>query len=211
VFLVASAAALAVVAGVATVWPPVLWSLLVLLPLSARGVADMVQTKQAIRRNFPLLGHGRYLLEQLRPEINQYFVESNSDGKPFSRNDRSVVYQRAKGELDTLPFGTQHDVYDEGYEFMVHSILSRPPLPEVPRVERSHKETVESLLELIGAAGVSHPSEIGPEHVWRRTSPTRVRSYAEIYPFPDPGSLIEPPIPEPYARFWTGVRADSFA
>lgn len=134
VFLAASAAALAVVAGVATVWPPVLWSLLVILPLVARGVADMLQTKQAIRRNFPLIGHGRYLLEQLRPEINQYFVESNSDGKPFSRNDRSVVYQRAKGELDTLPFGTQRDVYSTGYEWINHSLAPVHPDPGVSRV-----------------------------------------------------------------------------
>ena len=88
-----------------------LWSLVVIGPIIMRGVADMVQTRQAVRRNFPVIGHGRYLLEQIRPEINQYFVETNTDGRPFSRNDRSVVYQRAKGELDTLPFGTQRDVY----------------------------------------------------------------------------------------------------
>ena len=115
-FLATSGAVLAIIAGVATVWPPVLWALLVVVPVVLRGIADLVQTKQAVRRNFPVIGHGRYLLEQIRPEINQYFVESNHDGRPFSRNDRSVVYQRAKGELDTLPFGTQRDVYAVGYE-----------------------------------------------------------------------------------------------
>ena len=122
-FLVGSGLTLAIVAAVATVWPPVLWSLLVIVPVVLRGLADVLQTRQAVRRNFPLIGHGRYLLEQIRPEINQYFVESNSDGRPFSRNDRSVVYQRAKGELDTLPFGTQRDVYAAGYEWINHSLV----------------------------------------------------------------------------------------
>ena len=112
-FLVASALALLAVALVARDWPPILWSLLLLLPAIARGTADMLQTKQAIKRNFPLVGHARYLLEMIRPEINQYFIESNSDGKPFSRHERSLVYQRAKGDTDTLPFGTQKDVYGD--------------------------------------------------------------------------------------------------
>ncbi len=122
IFWASSFLVLVAVALLARLWPPVLWSLVVIVPLIARGVADLVQTKQAIRRNFPVIGHARYLLELIRPEINQYFVESNSDGKPFSRNDRSVVYQRAKGEVDTLPFGTQRDVYATGYEWINHSL-----------------------------------------------------------------------------------------
>jgi glutamate synthase domain-containing protein 2 len=133
-FLAVSAAVVALVAAAALVWPPVLWSLVVVVPAILRGVADMLQTKQAVRRNFPLIGHGRYLLEQIRPEINQYFVESNSDGRPFSRNDRSVVYQRAKGELDTLPFGTQRDVYAAGYEWINHSLAPVHPDPAFSRV-----------------------------------------------------------------------------
>ena len=129
-----SAAVLLVVAGVSFVWPPILWSLVVIVPLIARGIADMLQTKQAIKRNFPLLGHVRYLLEMIRPEVNQYFIESNSDGKPFSRNDRSVIYQRAKGELDTLPFGTQKDVYATGYEWINHSLAPVHPDPCNARV-----------------------------------------------------------------------------
>ncbi len=127
VFLGASAGTLLLVAAVAVVWPPVLWSLVAIVPLIIRGVADMLQTRQAVRRNFPLIGHGRYLLEQIRPEINQYFVESNHDGRPFSRNDRSIVYQRAKGDLDTLPFGTQRDVYSVGYEWINHSLAPAEP------------------------------------------------------------------------------------
>src|SRR4051812_41102489 len=79
---------------------------LLVLPLFLLGIVDMRQKMQTIRRNFPVVGHGRYLLELIRPEIYQYFIESNSDGTPFDREKRSVVYQRAKGQLDTLPFGT---------------------------------------------------------------------------------------------------------
>ena len=117
-----SIATVAAVSAAAYFWPPILWTFVIIVPVISRGVADIFQKKQAIRRNFPVIGHGRYLLEKIRPEINQYFVESNSDGRPFSRNDRSVIYQRAKGELDTLPFGTQRDVYAPGYEWINHSL-----------------------------------------------------------------------------------------
>ncbi len=133
-FWAISAALLASVAVVQHFWPPAIWSLLLIVPLILRGVADIVQTRQAIRRNYPVVGHARYLLELIRPEINQYFVESNSDGRPFSRNDRSVVYQRAKGEVDTLPFGTQQDVYATGYEWINHSLAPVHVTPEDARV-----------------------------------------------------------------------------
>jgi len=122
VFWVGSVLLLAGVGLACYVWPPAWWSLFIILPLIGRGVADITQKRQAIRRNFPLIGNARYLLELIRPEINQYFVESNGDGKPFSRNDRSVVYQRAKGDVDTMPFGTQRDVYATGYEWINHSL-----------------------------------------------------------------------------------------
>ncbi|MEN0003000.1 MAG: FMN-binding glutamate synthase family protein [Bacteroidota bacterium] len=103
-------------------WSPILWSLVIVLPLFFIGVYDMIQKKHAIRRNFPLLGNFRYLLESIGPEINQYFIESNSSGVPFSREQRSLVYQRAKNQLDTLPFGTQHRVNEVGYEWVNHSL-----------------------------------------------------------------------------------------
>src|SRR5687767_2291752 len=103
-------------------WPAVLAYLLVIPPIYM-GIADMVQTKQSIRRNFPLFGRLRYVFEDLRPKIQQYFVESDTDGAPINRNDRSVIYQRAKKQVDTTPFGTQLDVYAEGYEWMSHSIV----------------------------------------------------------------------------------------
>ena len=121
-FVIASIVLLLVVAGLSLLWPAVLWSLVVLGPLLAAGYQDYFQQRQAIRRNFPLLGRFRYLFEAIRPEINQYFVESNTDGRPFSRDERSLVYQRAKNTLDTMPFGTRLDVYQPGYEWMNHSL-----------------------------------------------------------------------------------------
>jgi len=111
-----------------------LWALVVLGPLLGMGLQDFVQTRHAIRRNFPLLGRFRYWFEAIRPEINQYFIESNTDGKPFSREQRSVVYQRAKCQLDTLPFGTQADLYENGYEWVNHSLAPVPVAPESLRV-----------------------------------------------------------------------------
>ncbi len=103
-------------------FPQILWSLIIVVPLALCGFRDMFQSKHTILRNFPLLGHFRYLLELIRPEINQYFIESNVDGVPLNREQRSLVYQRAKKQLDTLPFGTQMDVYKAGYEWFNHSI-----------------------------------------------------------------------------------------
>lgn len=132
-FLMLSALTLAAIALAGSFWPPVLWSLIVLLPIVALGVHDVFQREHAVLRNFPVIGHFRYLLEFIRPEIQQYFIESETNGQPFSRELRSVVYQRAKGTLDTLPFGTQRDVYAPGYEWIAHSLLAREAPPE-PRV-----------------------------------------------------------------------------
>ncbi len=86
------------------------------------GLKDMLQNKHALLKNFPVVGHSRYFAEWLRPKFYQYFIESDTDGRPFSRLKRNIVYQRAKDVLDTSPFGTQLNVYDEGYEWMNHSI-----------------------------------------------------------------------------------------
>jgi len=110
------------------------YGLLIVVPIVLLGLADMLQTKRAIRRNFPVIGHARYLLEEIRPEIQQYFIESNTDGKPFAREDRDVIYQRSKGERATLPFGTQRDVYADGYEWINHSMAPIEPESMDPRV-----------------------------------------------------------------------------
>lgn len=106
-------------------WTPGLYSIVLLAPFFLLGFRDIRQNRHAIKSNFPVFGHLRYLFESIRPEINQYFIESNTDGKPFSREQRSVVYQRAKKVLDTVPFGTQHDVYAQGYEFVTHSMYPK--------------------------------------------------------------------------------------
>jgi glutamate synthase domain-containing protein 2 len=134
-FIRTAVAVVLLVGGIAWFWPPILWSMVVIGPLIVLGIVDIVQVKQTIRRNFPVIGHGRYLLEMIRPEINQYFVESNWDGRPFNREWRSVVYQRAKKALDTMPFGTQLDVYEPGYEWINHSLAPAPILPHEPRVK----------------------------------------------------------------------------
>ena len=86
------------------------------------GVRDMLQKRHAILRNYPVIGHMRFLLEWVRPEIRQYFIESDSEAVPFSRQQRSLVYQRAKGDSDKRPFGTQLDVHETGFEWINHSL-----------------------------------------------------------------------------------------
>jgi glutamate synthase domain-containing protein 2 len=95
---------------------------LVFAALCALGIRDLRQTRHAILRNYPVIGHARFLLEYIRPEMRQYFLESDNEAAPFSRSQRSLVYQRAKGEPDKRPFGTQLDVGAEGYEWINHSI-----------------------------------------------------------------------------------------
>ena len=92
------------------------------------GTDDVDQVHHAIRRNYPVLGNVRYALEVLRPEIRQYFVESDVDGRPLDRMGRSLVYRRSKGVDDTMPFGTRLDVYGVGYEWACHSMFPRPPV-----------------------------------------------------------------------------------
>ncbi len=90
--------------------------------LVATGVYDLRQSKRSILRNYPIIGHLRFALEFIRPEIRQYFIESDTEANPFSRAQRSLVYQRAKGDPDKRPFGTQLDVHAEGYEWINHSV-----------------------------------------------------------------------------------------
>jgi glutamate synthase domain-containing protein 2 len=101
------------------------WGLAVFGVLSVLGLWDLVQKRQALRRNFPLSSRFRYLLESIGPEIRQYFIESDTVELPFSRQQRAIVYQRAKNVLDKRPFGTQRDVYGDKYEWMNHSLRPR--------------------------------------------------------------------------------------
>ncbi|MGJ8661943.1 MAG: FMN-binding glutamate synthase family protein [Bacteroidota bacterium] len=108
-----------------TIWPPIIWSLILVAPLILLGIFDILQKKHSIRRNFPVIGNMRYILEKIRPEIMQYFVETDTDGKPFDRISRTMVYERAKDVSDTTPFGTQMNVNEIGYEWINHSIYAK--------------------------------------------------------------------------------------
>jgi glutamate synthase domain-containing protein 2 len=102
--------------------------------LTVVGAYDLIQQRHAVLRNYPLTAHIRFILEEIRPEIRQYFLESEKDGTPFSRDKRAIVYQRAKRALDKRPFGTQNDVYASGYEWLDHSIAPRPVNKEPFRI-----------------------------------------------------------------------------
>ena len=121
-FIGASFLVLALNGLIYLVWPPVLWSLILIGPLILVGLMDMTQTRHSVLRNFPVVGHMRYFLELISPEIRQYFIESDTSGTPFNRQERSVVYERAKNVRDTVPFGTVRDVYATGYEWVNHSL-----------------------------------------------------------------------------------------
>ncbi|MFF3661043.1 FMN-binding glutamate synthase family protein [Streptomyces olivochromogenes] len=105
-----------------------------LLILALVAVHDLVQRRHSILRNYPLLGHLRFALEALRPELQQYFIERNFDGRPFDRDTRSIVYERAKGTDAEEPFGTELDLYRTGSEFLTPSMAPRSVRSEAPRV-----------------------------------------------------------------------------
>jgi glutamate synthase domain-containing protein 2 len=111
--------------------PEFYWGLLVLGPLSLLGIWDIIQVKHSITRNYPILARLRFLQEEISPEIHQYFIESNTDGRPFNRDERSLVYRRAKNLEGLKPFGTELDVYSSEYEWGSHSIHPVPK-SEVP-------------------------------------------------------------------------------
>src|SRR2546423_2408467 len=108
----------------------ILIPLIIFAGLTALGIRDLIQKNHAVLRNYPISAHLRFLLEEIRPEMRQYFFESEKDGMPFSRDTRAVIYQRAKMVLDKRPFGTQEDVYRDGYEWIHHSVAPKPRASE---------------------------------------------------------------------------------
>lgn len=103
-------------------WAPVF---AILAVLSSLGTLDLFQNRHSLRRNYPLIARLRWLIEAIRPELRQYLFESDTDGRPFSREERALVYRRAKGANDAHPFGTELDVYSEGYEWIAHSVAPK--------------------------------------------------------------------------------------
>jgi len=145
-FLLCSATLIIAIVGISYFWMPALWFLIVVLPLTAVGIHDLYQPHHSILRNYPVIGHMRFIFEKIRPELYQYFVESDTDGAPFNRIDRSLIYRRAKKVDDTTPFGTQLNVYAPGYEWLSHSIaaLDHRTMDNDPRV-------------LVGGPGCTQP------------------------------------------------------
>lgn len=103
-------------------WPVAWWGVALFGALSLLGTWDVLQTRSTLRRNYPVLAHFRYGLESVGPEIRQYLIEGDTAEVPFSRQQRSLVYQRAKGVMDVVPFGSQQDVYSVDYEWINHSM-----------------------------------------------------------------------------------------
>ncbi len=173
----------------AVAWPTHLmpWVLAaVFLGLTATGVHDLRQARHAILRNYPVIGHLRFLLEYIRPEMRQYFIESDTEAAPFSRAQRSLVYQRAKGEPDNRPFGTQLDVTIAGYEWINHSMQPTRLADHDFRIvigARLHAALQRQRLQHLGdelrlAVGQRDPgAEQGREaRAASRTTPARARS-----------------------------------
>ncbi len=128
------------------IWPAASYAWFVIVPIFLLGLYDIQQRKKTVLRIYPVIGHIRYLFESIRPEIQQYFVESDTNGAPFSREYRALIYQRAKTERDTRPFGTIFDVYRNGYEWINHSIRPKPITHHRPRIK-------------IGGPDCKHPYE----------------------------------------------------
>lgn len=138
--------------ALAQFWISAYWLFVIILPLTSLGLYDMLQRKHTILRLYPVIGHFRYLFESIRPEIQQYFVESDTNGQPVSREFRALVYQRAKGQRDTRPFGTVFDVYRNGYEWVNHSLAPKPVQDHHPRIR-------------FGGSDCSQPYEASPLNI----------------------------------------------
>lgn len=145
-------AILIVLTASAAIVPALRWSLMLLAPLLAIAMWDFFQRQHTLRRNFPLIARMRWLFEDLRPYLHTYIVESDLEGRPFNRDQRALVYARAKGELDKHPMGTELDTYSEEYEWLSHSIVPDASAPDYWRVrignERCGKPYEASLLNI---------------------------------------------------------------
>ncbi|MCH2170177.1 FMN-binding glutamate synthase family protein [Myxococcota bacterium] len=125
---------LSILALVVAQWFPIFrWVTGVTVPLLLLGIYDVLQKRHNILRNYPVLGHLRFMFEDAGPELHQYFVESNTSGAPFNRKTRSLMYERSKNLVDAFPFGTELDVYEDGYTFVSHSIRPKPAVEDAAK------------------------------------------------------------------------------
>jgi glutamate synthase domain-containing protein 2 len=152
--------------AIGNVVPAVWWGLVVTIPLTLLGAWDVSQRDHSVLRNYPLVGHLRFLCEDIGPEMHQYMVESNTQGRPFNRDQRSLMYARAKREPDQKAFGTELDVYGSGYTWINHSVAPRPepadPVAELrvmvggPQCSRRYSASVLNVSGMsFGALGAS--------------------------------------------------------
>lgn len=125
---------LAAIIALSFFWLWVLYFLIIIGPLFLLGFYDLFQTQHNVLRVYPIWAHWRYILTSIRPMIQQYFIASNISERPFSREQRELVYERATKTLDSLPFGTQHDVDAVGYEWMAHSLAPKVINKEEARI-----------------------------------------------------------------------------
>lgn len=129
------------------------------LGLGALAAWDLTQKKHSILRNYPIAGHARFLLETIRPEIQQYFIERNWDGRPFSRDTRTTIYERSKGIHSEHAFGTEHDVNRTGYEALMHTNVPITNAPTPPRVRIGGKECTQPYdISLLNVSAMSFGS-----------------------------------------------------
>lgn len=134
IFIVISLLVIAIIAALSWLWQPILWLYVLFGPPILIGFFDIFQKKNTIKRNFPFLGHFRYSFLRISPEIHQYFVENDTDGKPFNKIQRNFVNKRSDMKFETHPFGTELDVYADDYEYAPHSIYPKSVLEQHPRV-----------------------------------------------------------------------------
>ncbi len=133
-FYVTTVIVFALIILLSFLWLPFLFLFIIAVPLALLGFYDIFQRTKNILRNYPIIGHFRYMLLAIRPQIQQYFIETETGGKPFSKEERQMVYSRAQGKLDTLPFGTLRDVFEDGFESIHHSLAPCKPDESVTRI-----------------------------------------------------------------------------
>ncbi len=134
-FFFISVVLIILISGLIFIWPGGWWVAFIVAPFILLGLYDITQQKHTIPRIYPVIGRLRYLFESIRPEIQQYFVETDTNGQPVNREFRSLVYQRSKGARDTRPFGTLFDVYRPGSEWINPSLSPAPVAEKEPRVQ----------------------------------------------------------------------------
>jgi len=121
-FYLISVSTLVLILAAAWLQPQILWLLIVWGLYVGVGIYDIFVARSNVLKNYPVIGHLRYMLEFISPEIHQYFIEGTHDGRPFTREQRNIINERAKGKSATMPFGTQYDLLEAGMEFARHSL-----------------------------------------------------------------------------------------